>query len=502
MAEKMGAMADFVRTGRRKARVGATRSSPSPEGVLAAGCDGGTVTGARRWGRVALIVGVALALVLAAVPALGAWGPAAGAQEAAGPFIRLKGYTFDPLVAEPPLPPDLRLEGYPPGQEGLYLVQLEAPPTAPWQRDLAATGVRVLDYVPDWAYLVRADGAQVEAARALPFVRWVGLYQPAYKLDPALWARLDASPQAPVTLTAEILPDLRPAAEVVAAWADLGVEVLSPGGGLSALAGGARYLRAQAPAGALAALAARPEVLWLEPYRVPVPLNDVARSDLILRVERVWRDLGLYGSGQVLAVCDTGLDVGTTWGLSEDFRGRLVRAYALGRPGDWSDDDGHGTHVAGSAVGSGVLSGADPASHRYEGSFAGVAPEAGLVFQSVLDRYGTLGGIPPDLNALFLPPYEDGARVHNDSWGVPASDGGYVYDLTARQVDAFTWAQPDFLVVVAAGNAGVDADRDGVVDRASVGTPATAKNCLAVGASENYRVEGDWRFDVTYGSAW
>lgn len=454
----------------------------------------------RRWAAISLGIGLLLGLFLAAVPSLGA--PAPEHAEIPGPFLRLKGYTFDPLVAEPSLPPDLRLEGYPPGQGGVYLVQLEAPPSAPWQRDLAATGVQVLDYVPDWAYLVRADAAQVQAVRALPFVRWVGVYQPGYKLDPALRAQMGTSPQAPVTLTVEILPDLRPAAEVAAAWADLGVEVLSPGGGLSALAGEARYLRARAPAGGLAALAARPEVLWLEPYHVPVPLNDVARSDLILRVERVWRDLGLYGSGQVLAVCDTGLDVGTTWGLSEDFRGRLVRAYALGRPGDWSDDDGHGTHVAGSAVGSGVLSGADPESHQYEGSFAGVAPEAGLIFQSVMDHNGTLGGIPSDLNVLFLPPYEDGARVHNDSWGVPASDGGYVYDLTARQVDAFIWAHPDFLVVVAAGNDGVDANRDGMVDLASVGTPATAKNCLAVGASENYRVGGDWRFDVTYGGAW
>lgn len=457
-----------------------------------------------RWREMALLLGVVLAFCLAAAPSLGAWGAAPEASDGAGPLIRLKGFTFDPLAGEPPLPPNLRLEAYPPGRPGVYLVQLHGPPTAAWREGLAAQGVRLLDYVPDWAYLVQADAGRAEALRALPYVRWVGLYQPAYKLDPSLLpqaATPDLSAASPVTLTVELLPSAREREALKAAWAQVGGEVLAPEGGLEALAR-ERYVRAVVPAGGLATLAAQPEVLWIEPYRVPVPFNDVARSDLILRVERVWRDLGLYGSGQVLAVCDTGLDVGTPWGLSEDFRGRLVRAYALGRPGDWSDDDGHGTHVAGSAVGAGVLSGADPASHRYEGSYAGVAPEAGLVFQSVLDRNGNLGGIPPDLNALFLPPYEDGARVHNDSWGVPASKGGYAYDLMARQVDAFVWAHPDFLVVAAAGNDGVDANRDGVVDWHSVSTPSTAKNCLAVGASENYRVAGDWRYDVTYGTAW
>ncbi|MGC8839531.1 MAG: S8 family serine peptidase, partial [Anaerolineae bacterium] len=376
-------------------------------------------------------------------------------------------------------------------------------PTAEWREGLAAQGVRLLDYVPDWAYLVQASAAQAEALRTLPYVRWVGLYQPAYKLPPSLLALAttnDLSAAGPMTVTVEFLPGMRDWKALRAAWVQAGGEGLAPEGGLEVLAR-ERYVRAALPTVGLAALAAQPEVLWIEPYRTPVPLNDVARSDLILRVEQVWRDLGLYGSGQILAVCDTGLDVGTPWGLSEDFRGRLVRAYALGRPGDWSDDHGHGTHVAGSAVGSGLLSGADPASHRYTGSYAGVAPEAGLVFQSVLDRNGSLGGIPPDLNDLFLPPYQDGARVHNDSWGVKAPEG-YDYDLMARQVDAFTWTHPDFLVVTAAGNAGADANRDGVVDWGNVGTPATAKNCLAVGASENYRVTGDWRYDVTYGMAW
>ena len=49
---------------------------------------------------------------------------------------------------------------------------------------------------------------------------------------------------------------------------------------------------------------------------------------------------------------------------------------------------------------------------------------------------------------------------------------------------------PEMLVCFAAGNAGVDTTpADGVVDAGSIGSPASAKNCLTVGASENLRPE-------------
>ena len=50
--------------------------------------------------------------------------------------------------------------------------------------------------------------------------------------------------------------------------------------------------------------------------------------------------------------------------------------------------------------------------------------------------------------------------------------------MRAQQVDAFVYEHPDMLVLIAAGNSG----EDGVF---SVGSPATCKNCIAVGASQN-----------------
>jgi hypothetical protein len=64
----------------------------------------------------------------------------------------------------------------------------------------------------------------------------------------------------------------------------------------------------------------------------------------------------------------------------------------------------------------------------------------------------------------------------------------------------FAWNHKDMTILVAAGNEGIDADSDGVVDEDSIGSPATAKNCITVGATENYRLSGGAQ--SAYGTYW
>lgn len=225
--------------------------------------------------------------------------------------------------------------------------------------------------------------------------------------------------------------------------------------------------------------------------------NDVARRD-IMRVEEVWEQLGLYGRGQVVAVADTGLDTGNLDTVSADFADRVIATFARGRPGDWSDANGHGTHVAGSVLGNGRDSGSDPDARDYGGSFAGVAPEADLVFQSLLDADGGLGGLPDDLGDLYRQAYDAGARIHTNSWGANFFIPPLARFLTAGtyppasvQTDRFAWEHKDMVIIFAAGNEGNDAvPLDGVVDEDSIGSPGTAKNIITVGASENVRSSG------------
>ncbi|MCD4807233.1 MAG: S8 family serine peptidase, partial [Methanococcoides sp.] len=215
-------------------------------------------------------------------------------------------------------------------------------------------------------------------------------------------------------------------------------------------------------------------VSWIEKYVQPVILNDVAAN--ITNVYDVRNTYGLTGSGQIVAVADSGLDTGVNDGtMHDDIEGRILALIDLSDDGAADNYSGHGTHVAGSVLGNGTLSG---------GQFKGMAPEAQLVFQAVEDSDGSLGGIPLNLVDLFQQAYNQNARIHTNSWGIP-KDGAYTID--SRNLDIFTWEHPDMLILMAAGNEGVDINEDGVIDLDSIDAPATAKNCLSVGASENNR---------------
>lgn len=68
-------------------------------------------------------------------------------------------------------------------------------------------------------------------------------------------------------------------------------------------------------------------------------------------------------------------------------------------------------------------------------------------------------------------------RIFSNSWGTAGENG---YDTNAHNVDLFMRNHPDALVLFAAGNTG-----NFTTTRNRVYAPATAKNCVAVGAASN-----------------
>lgn len=408
--------------------------------------------------------------------------------------IYLQSSTFDPLQDSTtnaaaatldqqlaaPAPENYYVENY-------YLVQFNGAIQRAWIQQVEALGGRVLGYIPENTHVVRMNRATLANLRSLPAVRWVGDYRPNYKLPLSLSQTLSAATSGQNSATGAAAPlaiDVYVVAFIGESLSDLQSAVVAQGGTIAEASDSpvGPVVRATIPASGLLQLAQYSAVNWIEPYQTMELFNAQGRK--VMNAEYVWQDFGYYGSGQIIAISDSGLSVQGS--LSADFAGRVIKAFApsemnLASPScqsktTFTDLNGHGTHVAGSVLGNGSASGSNPGNHQYTASHAGTAPEAQLVFMA-LNTDGSTGIQCIDQNGDFLARgYQNGARISSNSWG--ASDAGG-YNIISSIVDNYVWQHKDYLVLYAAGNAGPGSQ--------TIGSPGTAKNVLTIGASENDR---------------
>lgn len=431
-----------------------------------------------------------------------------------GAPIRLRMATFTPTRGEAPaIPPGLAIAGYAEGERGYYLVQFRGPVLDTWKAGVQALGAELLAYVPEFAYKVRMTPAQARQLERLEGVAWVGLFQPAYKLSP----RLARDGRRLYAVVVEPGADGEGVAAAVGRMA--GVTVLSREGNLLVVAAEGAHVDA---------VARVLDVAWIENYALRKKHNEYG-AGVILGANAANAN-GYDGSTQTVAVSDTGLGGGTSGSAHPDVPSGRIAAihnwpgansalcYNVVDDGAVDVDSGHGTHVSLSAVGDGGAGG--------EGK--GTAPAARLLFQAVENWADMIGfcaaiypdgyylvGIPTDIRGLFNQAYTGGARIHSNSWG---SDAAGDYTVDSANADDFVWSNRDIAITFSAGNAGTDGNADGAVDLGSVGSPATAKNVISVGASENHR-QGSYPCDTglaytgcaaqggqnsifTYGAAW
>jgi subtilisin family serine protease len=384
--------------------------------------------------------------------------------------------------------PGAPLDVPPPDRATYYLVQLEGPMLEERRKALSDLGVELLEYVPRSNYKVLLTPTQVGQVQALAFVRGVRYYDRQDTGPVMRTAVRKPAPPAGRDRAVELRQfDVRiqPAADSkpVRDWLE---QRHVPVAGVSR-----RKIRVyfDPDSPLLLEIAALPEVEQVEEYVRPKLHNDVARELLGIDPNaNPGAGIALTGRDQIVAVADTGLDE-----THPDFQGRVVGIVALGRPNDATDPHGHGTHVSGSVLGSGAAS---------SGKVRGTAPGAQLFFQSLLDSDGGLGGLPLDLADLFQEAFEAGARIHNNSWGAATNS---MYTMNSDEVDEFVASHRDMLIVISAGNEGTAASpqnaKSGFVDWLSIGSPASAKNALVVGASRSRRTSGGLS-QLDYGTAW
>lgn len=402
--------------------------------------------------------------------------------------IRLQQGHFDPLVETPPLLPALMGRTNGDGERDYHLVQFHGPIQAGWREELVRNGVEILEYVPDFAYLVRAEPDALNALRGGPAMRWTGPFLPAHRLANDLLAPAShASSGRSLSLLVRGFAG-EPKDALLAALRAAGARIEAHGDD----SGGGVIVQIEADETVLLGLATIRGVAWIERKLQFGPMNSVARGNQLVRKDLVEQQARYFGEGEIVAVTDTGLSTGNPNTIHADFAGRVLGAtWGPGACGNWAGENAHGTHVAGSVLGSGARSGSNPGAGQYSGSHAGIAPRAGLFVWSTCTDFSGIPATDPYTNYWSnLYGVNSALRTNNNSWGTADTSAQGTYNTFARDTDRFINTYADMVAVFAAGNGGTDDDWDGVSDFTTTSPPSTAKNVISVGASESLRASG------------
>jgi len=425
-------------------------------------------------------------------------GPAANAPS----LLVLHAGTFDPAAQSPA---DGKLEGT---RGGRYaIVQFESGEDARTVREeLERAGHVVVAFIPNAAYAVRVGPMGLDAIANSRAMRWAGAFESQWKVDPVL--------RPPFPNATEFRNDLEidgfageSAARLAAA-----LRKSFPEAELLGIREHAHQprLRVRLPSARLQAaielLSRIDGVSWIAPYDLPRLANDESFPSIQANADTgspIW-DRDLVGSGQIVAVADSGLDRNESWFTQLDRGSGVVTGITTAQspelpqtggtepahkvfaywvqPGATAYDNDencsgngrtrfHGTHVTGSVAGDrGVTASPTDPAHDAGGD-DGMAPNAQILFQDIgHDATGCLS--ITDFMGTLRQAAAGGARIHSNSWG---GGSGGSYNGNDRDTDEATWELENLLVVAAAGNSGPQAG--------SVLSPGNAKNVLTVGAT-------------------
>lgn len=371
-----------------------------------------------------------------------------------------------------------------------------------WRAAAMADGLAVIAPVPDDALLVRGTASAIGRFAARSFVTWIGDFGRLERLDPALDAALGDSPESSTLPAAvQIVGDeagAHLAAELTARAGQNFLPVSRVGAFL--------IVRGTFPAILLSELLDRPEVVNVERWCPPTMQDErtgVITSGLLDSTGKQPSGPGylawLAGKGFTGETFDFGIDVvdsGLDTGKPVDPEGHPGFRAADGSsrisysvsfvagpqpsPGDFY---GHGTLNASIATGFNAGTSAPEVDAAGYSLGLGVAPFVRVGGSKIFDRGDGifLSGTYTDIATHA---FRNGMRFASNSWGAPANRytvESMEYDAIVRDADPATPGNQEFTVCFAAGNA---------YGGGTILTPATGKNVITVGASENYRPEG------------
>lgn len=416
-------------------------------------------------------------------------------------LIVLNGYVLDttnaePLSKEPPA--DLRQTQMAVARKnfsrpggGLYIVQFIGPVQDEWLRELNGTGADVVSYVPNNAYVVRANSDEAMRLIGLKdsqsFVQWVGDYEPAFKVRQSLVEARAFDADQFVNVTVQFI-----------AGDDTKRKVTELKRAARRFIGEAQVLKyhnvtMNIPMSQVMELASQDNVFAIEPAgerrRFDEAQGQIVAGNLTGNAPSApgylsWLGTKGFTSSQFTSFSINVVDDAyTLTGHPDLATGRI--AFQNNPTNQSGAQGGHGflnSHIIGGLnTGTGAAN-EDSLGYNYG---LGIAPWARVGVTAIFGATASSG------TAWENTAYGQGARISSNSWGFQTSTGAPIadydsnsqaYDSIVRDAQTGTAGLQQLTVVFAAGNDGSGSN--------TVSTPGTAKNIITVGAGENVRQTG------------
>jgi hypothetical protein len=409
----------------------------------------------------------------------------------------------------------------------MHLIQFAGPIQADWYKSLAATGVRIVTYIPSNAYLVYGDSSTLNRVRSFATrsksVQWDGEYKDEFRIDPSVSSIAKKAAAGKVGVegdkdggyfSIQLVKDKIENDQTLRLIDSLKLEPITS----QDQALGYVDLVVRMANESAVELAKRGDVVSIQARPTPVKFDErqnwiIAGSltptpgDYLAYLTSHGFSLGAASTFGI-NISDSGVDNGTA--LPNHFafyllgnpipaNSRVIYNRLEGTPNAGSTIqgcDGHGNlnaHIMAGYVPTGTVGGvnfgaaphADAQGFRYG---LGVAPFVKLGSSVIFDPDTFTN---PNFENLESKAYNDGMRISSNSWG--ANVGG-AYNAEAQRYDALVRdAQPtgstfpvagnqEYVILFAAGNAGSGGN--------TVGSPGTGKNVITVGAAEGVQAFG------------
>ena len=366
------------------------------------------------------------------------------------PLIHLAGMSFDPHTTDFE---HVNSAWSSQGTTSLFMIQLAMNDERIIERLSETFELEVMERQSPGVYIMRIhDASHTDTISADEDVRWIGAYEPFMKTTTdALASNLIQFTLAPDVDLSDLTELSRSVVEqgATTAWCSLDMCESAYEHGITS-----HQLRL---------LASNEHVLFIQPTFDLTLHNNMAATEVGAVAIRATSSLGLNGSGETIAVMDTGID--------NDYPDLIGRVAAINTqfgldssPVD--SNSGHGTHVVMTVLGDG----------SGDASTMGIAPDANLVMYALehdpTGYFGRQGSIYDLLSDAELKT----ARIAVNAWG---SNGNYgYYTADSRSADQYVSNNQYLLPVFSVGD-------NGASGASYVTAPGTAKNVLSIGSSNN-----------------